>query len=93
MGPAARTGPINLARSQRKLSFFTPPSELKYNHNCHIVLPPVGRGYNSKLADRVGGLGWVLVDFWVEGQQGQSILGSMRTATQEVMGNCQTFVY
>lgn len=71
MGPAARTGPINLAHSQRKLSFFTSPSELKYNHNRHIVLPPVCKGYNSKLADRVGRLGCVVVDFWEEGQQGR----------------------
>lgn len=70
MGPAAKTGPINLAHSQRKLSFFTWPSELKYNHNRYIVLPPVSKGYNSKAADRVGGLGWVVVDFWEKGQQG-----------------------
>lgn len=64
MGPAARTGPINLVHSQRKLSFFHLPSELKHNHNCRIVLPPVCRGYNSELADRAsrgwGGRQWTL---------------------------------
>lgn len=44
--------------------FFRLPSELKYNHNRHIVLPPACKGYNSNLADRTGRLGWVVVDFW-----------------------------
>lgn len=70
MGPEARTGPINLANSHRKLSFFTSASELKYNHNCNIVLPSGRKGYNSKRADRDGRLGSVAVDFWEEGQQG-----------------------
>lgn len=70
MGPAAKTGPINLVHSQRRLSFFTSPSELKYNHNHHIVLPPVCKGYNSKLASRVGRLGRVVLDFWEQGHHG-----------------------
>lgn len=51
--------------------FFHSPSELKYNHNCHIVLPPVCKGYNSKATDRFGRLGWMVVDFREEGQKGR----------------------
>lgn len=70
--------------------FFHLPSELKYNHNRHIVLPPVCKGYNSKLADRAGRLGWVVEDFWGGRSTGSCILGSMRTTTQGVVGNCPT---
>ena len=70
MGPAARIGPINLTHSQRKLSFFTALSELKYYHNRNIVLFSVFKGYNSKLTDKVGWLDWLVIEFWEEGEQG-----------------------
>lgn len=47
--------------------YFSPrPSELKYNHNRHIVLPPASKGYNSK---------WevLAVDFLYEGQEGRGV--------------------
>lgn len=71
MGPAARTGPINLAHSQRKLSFFTSPSELKYNHNCNIVLPSVAKVIIQSVQTGMGGgVGWQ----WIFGRKVSGVM-------------------